>query len=371
MSVDPKDVRWGTYKGYEGPWYPGTVKFTLPDEPTELDKVAAVVTATEGGHLDAINRYDKCIDTQGLIQWCNRHPQHSVDNVYRLIAAMDESVLLPVAAVAARDGYRFNKTTCRWHHQEMGAVDSPKKQARMYFTGATGRKGGWDDGRKWFAKEWVAAAADVWQSPIAQQCQMRFTMDRLERFFVFGKEAKALMRLAKDADNPHAQVFRAAYISFAANNPKKASEALKKSLSTGRAVIWSNGWLFSMLHHLTFDPGISIYPHRYNKIRPVLEKLYKVDLPDFAADLEEHKSKFPERSLDPTEVQRALIALGYDLGPAGADGKFMAKSRAALMEFEQDVGVPAHAVDGVLDPWTTDALECSLEEHGSANLSPA
>jgi len=371
MSVDPKTVRWGSYRGYEGPFYHGTLKFKLPPNPSELDKIAAVVTATEGGRLDAINRYDRCVDTQGLIQWCNRHPQNSVDNIYMDIARKDEDILLPVRAVSARDGYFFSKKDGRWHHKQNGAVDSPAKQAGMYFAGASGRKGQWTDGesQKWFAREWVAAAADVWQHPEAQRLQMGYTMSRLASFFVFGAEAKRLMKLAKESDNPNAAVFRAAYISFAANNPRKASESLKKAMATSRAVLWSNGWLFNALYQMTFSPGITIYPGRYNKIRPVLEKLYGVDLPDLADDIKKFASTFPEQYLDPVEVQRALIALGYDLGPAGADGKFGGKSRAGLMEFEGDVGVPPHAVDGVMDPWTADALERVLEERGVNVLS--
>jgi N-acetyl-anhydromuramyl-L-alanine amidase AmpD len=49
----------------------------------------------------------------------------------------------------------------------------------------------------------------------------------------------------------------------------------------------------------------------------------------------------------PAQRQRVLIALGYDLGPAGADGHWGAKSQAALRQFQTDNGM---LVD---ERWTT------------------
>ena len=65
-------VRWGSYGGYEGPYCPGLMKIPVadPDSPLEY-KIASVIGATEGGHYDAVNMYDRCILTVGYNQWCD------------------------------------------------------------------------------------------------------------------------------------------------------------------------------------------------------------------------------------------------------------------------------------------------------------
>ena len=57
---------------------------------------------------------------------------------------------------------------------------------------------------------------------------------------------------------------------------------------------------------------------------------------------------------DVVECQEDLIKLGYDLSPYGADGKFGAKTEAAVKQFQTSVGLKA---DGIVGPKTWEALD--------------
>ncbi len=65
--------------------------------------------------------------------------------------------------------------------------------------------------------------------------------------------------------------------------------------------------------------------------------------------------------MSPKSIQRALLAKGYDLGPAGADGVWGRASIAATKLFQGDHGL---RVDGVVGPATLKAL-------GAAGALPA
>jgi hypothetical protein len=57
-------------------------------------------------------------------------------------------------------------------------------------------------------------------------------------------------------------------------------------------------------------------------------------------------------------LQAALIGLGYDLGPSGADGDFGERTRAAVAGFQESRGLEA---TGVADPPTIEALDLDPE----------
>jgi lysozyme len=60
--------------------------------------------------------------------------------------------------------------------------------------------------------------------------------------------------------------------------------------------------------------------------------------------------------MDTIAIQRALIARGYDLGPAGADGKAGAKTKAAIVAFQRACGLYP---DGIAGPKTWAFLQLS------------
>lgn len=57
------------------------------------------------------------------------------------------------------------------------------------------------------------------------------------------------------------------------------------------------------------------------------------------------------------DVQSALMRLGYDVGPAGADNILGPRTTAAVRKFQQDVFPAAGPVDGKPGPLTRNALE--------------
>lgn len=57
-------------------------------------------------------------------------------------------------------------------------------------------------------------------------------------------------------------------------------------------------------------------------------------------------------------LQQDLIALGYDLSPYGADGKFGAKTETAVKAFQKASGLVA---DGIVGPMTWAALDAAID----------
>jgi hypothetical protein len=365
MNIE--DIRWGSYKNFEGPWTAGEAKYKLPEKPSEEEMIMAVITATEGGRYDAVNMYDSCLWTAGIIQWCNRAPQRSVDKLIGVVARAAPSSLGPLKELAGERGY-----VMRGGDFYVGGsmVDDVGEQKKLYFQGSTGEKKQWQDEDKEWAKRWCLATQQVLADSRTHQAQVKYTLTRMVKFFAYkaGKEV-----LSSAPKSPVGQAWKALYLSFAANNPAKAAAAVEEAVrdSAGRMEPWTEPWLANMARHLTFDPGISIYPHRYNKIRPVIEKLWGVDLPDTAADVAKWREelKISEQWLDPLEMQRALIALDFDLGPKGADGVLGKKTRDALLHLERVTGVPEEHQDGMPDRYTLPRLEKALQKYGIEHLS--
>lgn len=364
------DIGWGRYKQWEGPVFHGHQKYEVPSSPNDDDRILAVICATEGGAWDAYNGYDVCISTSGLIQWCERG-QYSVSDMLGAVAEQAPALLQPVERLAFSSGLEFARNARgRWRfffRQGHREVSTEIEQRRMFLLDSSGERGTWTDASRQYAKAWAAAISSVWQSTRAQDIQRDFTVSRMRRWFLY-RTAKQLHDAAPPTDLGRA--FQAILLSFAANNPLWAHQSVEAGMrDASRFAPYSYDWVVVMTHYLTFNPGVAIYPGRYNKIRPVVETLYDVDLPDFHVELAQWKNATGVTSfLDVEELQVALMALGYDLGPAGADGAYGKKTRAAVLAFEETTGIPRDHQDGWVDRYTVAALEQALEQQALDHL---
>ncbi len=284
VAVDK--ISWGKYGGYEGPYFPGSIPYALLDGATEGEKRLRVVTSTEGGSYDAINMYDKCIVSVGLIQWC--------EGIYFLTSRMLHHVVQETNAKVVLDaldpaldfcGAEFkpnaNKQWRFFFKDDRGEVNTPAKQQQL-FLGCDGKEGSWTPAAKVRAKLWASCFSEIWKDQAARRAQASYTAKRLTTFV--SKEAtKILFDGTSDEGMPGA--LRAAYLSFAANNTVRASDQLLLAVAKLKSKKWSSDWCIGVLQQLTFGPDIKIYPKRYEDIRPVLEGLWMVTLPKTAADL--------------------------------------------------------------------------------------
>jgi hypothetical protein len=365
--VDVAEIKWGKYQEFEGPVYYGKHKYVLPESASEGEEQLLVLTTTEGGTYDAYNGYDVCISTSGLIQWCDKAPYFLVCKLLGYVADRNVGLLKPLVSLAQETGYTFKKNAkneWRWFG-EGHEVSTQEQQRDMVFAGATGKKDSFNATQVLHAKKWAAALSTVWENPEAQRYQREYTIPRLNGFQT--SSAQKVVQASRDNDSPYAKTFRAAFTSFAANNPAKTSQAVDDVVRK-MGVRFDKAWVLESLRSMTFSPNIAIYPHRYDKIRPVLEKLYGVDLPDFAKELEGWRSVNDFRyKYTPKGIQLALLALGYDIGTAGADGIFGKRTKDALRAFEKSSSlVPASRQDGEPDEFTVPALADALKSKNTA-----
>lgn len=376
--VTSKDIKWARYLDFTGPFYGGTHNFVCPENPMWDEQVLASVTATEGGRYDALNMYDRMIVSVGIIQW-GEAGQYSVSDMLGLAVERDYNTMSLLRPALDASGATFKRNAkARWRfffNDARGEVDRQEEQQQLFLLNSNGKV--WDDQSKERAKLWAASIANVWDSAAARKAQVDFTVPRLG-WFQTAEARKALFGGTTPADNTGwAGALRAGYISFAVNLPAVASKHLLKGIAESQETPWSPEWCTGLLKELTFGPKIAIYPARYNAVRPVLEKLFGVDLPDFAKDLEQWKAEnhpsVPQAVRlglgdfdEVIEYQRELIAQGFDLGPAGADGVMGRQSKEAIIQFQSQHGLTP---DGQVGPLTRKAfLNAALTRLGEPTV---
>ena len=365
----PAQIGYGKYGGYEGPYFRGAAPFVEPADPSDAEKILAATTATEGGRWDAINSYDRCIISVGLIQWCEAN-QFSVSDMLGKVMERDPALLAPLQTAMNQSGATLKQNgKGQWRfYTASGETVTLAQQQRLFLLNSNGKEGSWDDASKTHARTWAAGVASVFQQVEAQKAQAEFTVPRLKGFAL---QAAQGILWGAESDLPNdawVGAIRAAYITFAVNLPAVANSMIQKAPTAGLTK-WSPDWCIAIMKQLTFGPNIAIYPHRYEAIRPVIERLYGVNLPDFAADL---KAWQVQHGIDPSsstptfmsvkEIQEELIAEGMDLGPSGADGKDGPKTQAAVKVFQGNHGLE---VDGVVGRNTRAALAAEWSKrHG-------
>lgn len=358
--VTPADVKWGGYKSYEGPYFHGSRQFRQVKNPDINHLILEVVTSTEGGSPDAVNGYDRCIISVGYIQWCEA-AYFLTSNLLGYIASKDPGLLAPLAPALAASKAEFKQKpgSNKWRFYFKNGnneVDERAEQQRLFLLNSDGFKGSWDDESKAHTKLWVACFANTMIQDAADNLQVAYTAARIKTFTT--KDARAIL-FDEKPDTGWVGALRAAFLSYAANNPAIAAAQLTTAVKATTAAKWSPDWCIAILKQLTFGPNITIYPGRYNKIRPVIEKNFGVDLPDFSDDLKKWHATQNQGIDAPTEkepsfqtveeIQTFLLSMGYDLGPAGADGKLRGKTKDAILIFQ---GLNGLKTDGIIGPKT-------------------
>lgn len=365
--VAASEIGWGKYRNFEGPYFKGKFGFTLPSSPTTADMQLAVITATEGGHYDAWNGYDVCGWTSGLIQWCEGRGQYSVSDMLGEVVKFDRELLFSLNQEMGHERLEFKpnaKGRYRFFFSDgRGEVDSLLEQQQLFYAGGDGTQGSWTAATSVRAKAWAAAISTVWEHREAQRIQVDYTTKRLSGFLL--PFAKSVFSSMPSTDT--ARGIYAAYLSFAANNPTWANKSLQTAVTQNpHLAAWSMDWAIAILREMTFGPGVAIYPHRYDAIRPVLERFYSMNLPDFASELKqwEERTGIPA-GISTARLQRALLAIGHDLGPARDDGKYGKKTIEAMLTLEQLSGiVPVEHQNGQVDQYTWPALQKALADKG-------
>lgn len=355
MPVTASQIKWGAYSVYEGPYFPGVIPYRVPEAPDFQDKLLRSVTATEGGSYDAINMYDSCIISVGIIQLCEK-----LFKVTDLLGACAASELATIKDVLSQlpvpADLRKNQRN-QWRlvfSDGRGEVDTPDKMRALYLGGATGQKGSFSEGQKAHAREVAAAFASMWDSPGMRAAQVAYLKPTLTSY-VMAKTRQVLF--ADPSEDGMVGALKAAVVSYSANSPVEADKRFQAAVQDPKwAGASPEGNFVLAMKSMVFGSQIAIWPGRYAKIQPVIEQLFGVDLPtlqDLAGPSDSPSSVNDELNTV-KGIQQLLLSQGYDLGPAGADGVSGPKTKEAVISFQCKHGLYP---DGIVGPQTRGAME--------------
>lgn len=345
-------IRWGSYGGYEGPFFPGTIPFAPEKDPDFLGKIVQVVCATEGGRYDAINMYDQCILSVGILQVCEKVNEFSntLSHCAKTeLAAINESMAkLPCPLELRPNGYAPMRL---FFKDGSGMVDNAAAMRKAYLGGSSGLKGQWTEPQKAWAKQVAIVMADMWQSEGLRQMQLGYVKGRM---FGFALPRARSTIMNNPNKNAWSGALQAMYISYAANLPALADKCLARAETHPRWLTTDEN-KFRIYAQEALKSGVDIWPRRYKDISPSLSALFNIKVPS----LDELASSI-NRDFGPIDqltsvagLQSALIRLGYDLGPAGADGLYGVKTKKAVADLQGKYGLEA---DGIVGPLTRELM---------------
>lgn len=358
--VTAADTGWSSYNGYEGPRFGGKLGYTLPGSASNSDRYLAVVTATEGGHYDAINMYDRGGVSVGLIQVIE-FGQYSVSNMLGVVAESCKALSALDASLSAANAQFKKNASGKWRfsfRDVRGEVNTIAEQAQLFLLNSNGHLGSWDDASRAYAKSWAASFANIWTDPAAREAQNRYIGSTILSYVLPPSKQLLWGKDTPQADDGWVGAARAAFVSFAVNLPVVANAHLLKHVQTSTFAKFSEAWVTDLIQELTYGPQISIYPARYRAIKPVIEHLYGVQLAS--------PTLVPGTQPSVVDVQKELLLEGYDLGPAKADGIFGNKTRDALKQFQQLHGI---SVTGAINPDTIKALLQEVSKRTGSSLA--
>lgn len=351
MKITKKNLAWGTYGGFAG-WYYLGQRQPLPTT-TRVQKLYAVGCQTEGVGPMAFNAYDSCGWSGGRYQvtelcsgWLL---SQLLGHLYEKLPDTCASLMQHAAAL----GYTFKKTPSGWRWFDAdGPISRDTATARKFFGNNSNGKV-WTAADKDYAAAFIVEMINIWDSPEALAAQDEYLVRRMLSFVP--SSARWLMDITTPAISPYYEALQAVMLSFTLNRPATAADWLDRTKRESINPIGSYGFLIDFCRNVVYGSQIGIYPKRYDEIRGLVETLYGVDMPDHAKELGAYKKAFNcAAPITPKQIQLALIALGYDLGPRGADGIMGAKTEVAVKAFQAKTGL---TVDGIVGPRTTAKLQ--------------
>jgi len=364
-------LRWGEYGGFAGYWFPGTRKLEVAPDADDKMRRYFIGCVTEGAGANSLNCYDRCRFSGGRFQITEVCSGWLVTSLLGVLMEQKPSILAPVLARAADRGYSLKRVTNRYGAwawcDNVGPVHRSSEATNLFFSnGCDGKLGSWErgDANANAIVPFLLEYLNIWEDGEATAIQDQFLLTRMYNFVMAG--GRSFLNLPNEG-KPYLAAAQAAYLSFSLNNPTIALRMLDRARTESKHQIGTKDWCYDYLKLAVFGPNVAIYPHRYNdarsprsSIRFHLERLYGVDLPDLAEDLQRWETAHPSVRTIRTaqEIQQGLIDLGYNLGPRGADGIFGTKTREAVVAFQRAKRLQ---VDGIVGPKTLAAMVEALD----------
>jgi len=290
--VGVNDCRWGSYMQYEGPAFYGGRPVTLKPNSTFVEKVVAVVAATEG-KFASINMYDSCIVSVGIMQYCERSSGKVTEMIGEVANSLGvEYVNTKLADALKISGAVFKKNASGvWKFfllrdgKELEVNPGNSSLQQQLYLGCDGKKGNWTSASRNQARIWCAGIASLWESQDACDVQYKFCCDRILKGYTTNTAKTALFNDVNSPDNGWGGALKAICVSYAVNRPVDAEKMLVLGMSRSKYTKWSKGWCLDIIRTFASDSGIGLWPIRYNSIRKTVETAFGIVLPQTVREL--------------------------------------------------------------------------------------